>query len=152
MALVKRATVDSSIEIDPKAVGERLRVLRSSASMSQTAFASIVGIAKTTFADWELGLRLPTVEAAYKLQSYFNADINWLFWGGSNEPCQPISFSDIWGAEDRLQTLARDANVQIALDQRRQLIEDILQRPQSQQEVAYRAFEAGIKSGAGNER
>jgi transcriptional regulator with XRE-family HTH domain len=150
VALVKRAAVSSEQEIDPKAVGERLRALRAGLSMSQTAVASALGVAKTTYADWEIGLRLPTVEAAYRLQFQFNVDIDWLFWGGSPEPCRPIAFHDIWEAEDRLLGLANNTNVRIALDQRRKLIEDILQRPPSQQEVAYHAFEVGIKSGVGN--
>jgi transcriptional regulator with XRE-family HTH domain len=146
--LVKRTSKKGAVSaIDVKAVAGRLRFLRFSQGESQSAVASKLGVATTTYADWELGLRLPTIEALFVLLSDGRIDIDWLILGETAEPQKSIFFSDIWQAVDRIEALSNEAKTKLDEAEKRALVEAVLSKPPSQQAAVYEGFKRGLASG-----
>jgi transcriptional regulator with XRE-family HTH domain len=146
--LVKRSSKRGALStIDIKAVAGRLRFLRFSQGESQSAVAGKLGVATTTYADWELGLRLPTVEALVVLLNDSHVDMDWLISGETDEPEKSIFFNDIWQTVDRIEALSNEAKTKLDEAEKRALVETILSKPPSQQAALYEGFKRGLASG-----
>ena len=64
---------------DPLALGARIRRLRG--SMSQTAFAELLGIRQEEISRFESGLRVPSVEFLVRLSGIHKVTLDWLVMG-----------------------------------------------------------------------
>jgi transcriptional regulator with XRE-family HTH domain len=64
---------------DPLALGARIRHLRG--SMSQTAFAELLGIRQEEISRFESGLRVPSVEFLVRLSGIHKVTLDWLVMG-----------------------------------------------------------------------
>ncbi len=58
----------------------RLKELRSGKNLTQKAVANSLGIAESTYANWEQGRTQPCVADIFKLLQVFAADANELFY------------------------------------------------------------------------
>ena len=66
-------------EIDVMA-GRRLRAVREAMGIGQAAFGHIVGVERTTLANWEAG-RLPDVRAMVRLMQKVGVPLDWIYAG-----------------------------------------------------------------------
>lgn len=66
------------IELDAKKIGNKLKRLRKYLKMSQEKFASICGMAQSTYSHYETGHKLITSFNAYSICKTFNVSMDWL--------------------------------------------------------------------------
>ena len=57
---------------------ERLKELREEAGLSQIELAKLVKLSKSAIAYWELGQRVPSLEAVIVLADYFNVSLDYI--------------------------------------------------------------------------
>ncbi|QTR51607.1 helix-turn-helix domain-containing protein [Candidatus Thiothrix anitrata] len=67
------------VELDPIAIGLRLREVRG--GMSQTEFAEQLGVAQMTVSNYETGKRIPDVGFLLEVLNKFDADPTWVISG-----------------------------------------------------------------------
>jgi transcriptional regulator with XRE-family HTH domain len=73
----------SDSEVDLRAVGSRIRQLRS--QTTQEEFASLLGISQAQLSKYELGLSAPPLGVLVRLTNLFDKQIDWILtW--KNEP------------------------------------------------------------------
>ena len=73
----------SDSEVDLRAVGSRIRQLRS--QTTQEEFASLLGISQAQLSKYELGLSAPPLGVLVRLIKLFDKQIDWIL-TGKNEP------------------------------------------------------------------
>lgn len=61
------------------AIGERIRILRQSRDLTQTAFGKAVGAAQPTVSQWESGAKVPADGMQRRLADFFHVSHAWLF-------------------------------------------------------------------------
>jgi transcriptional regulator with XRE-family HTH domain len=71
------------VELDPVAIGLRLREVRG--GMSQTEFAELLGVAQMTVSNYETGKRVPDVGFLIEILNKFDADPTWVISGQRNQ-------------------------------------------------------------------
>lgn len=76
--------IDVSADIDLEAIGRRVEELRG--KLSQTDFASRLGVDRKTVGTWERGERLPDTRALLGLWSEFDANPAWVLCGSGASP------------------------------------------------------------------
>lgn len=77
---------------------ERLKASRSECKLTQQQVADILGVDRSTYAYYELGVSIPSIENLITLSNIFNVDFSWL--SGADKP------ADKWNApEGEIQTL-----------------------------------------------
>ncbi len=84
----------------------RLRELRESRGLKQTAFAKAFGVAQNTVSNWENGNRILDVDTAAKIADFFNVSVDFLL-NRTNNPKQQASLDNI--DEERLDEELIDA-------------------------------------------
>lgn len=62
-----------------KIFSERLKEIRTEANLSRAEVADKLGIALSTYGNWEQGRRAPSIGEIYKLLDVFEIDANELF-------------------------------------------------------------------------
>lgn len=74
------------VEINKQQVGQRIKQLRTTATISMATLASSIDVAsKSTINDWEKGRTLPNPERLTKLATYFHVSVNYLRYGNLND-------------------------------------------------------------------
>lgn len=68
--------------------GERLKMLREKAGVSQQKIADIVGVTQQAVGKWETGKAEPDLATVAKLAEYFNCSTDYLL-GKSDDPRPP---------------------------------------------------------------
>lgn len=61
--------------------GRRIKAFRVASGMSQTELARHLGFNVTQYANWETGIRRPSIEAAIVICDAFDVTLDWLFRG-----------------------------------------------------------------------
>jgi transcriptional regulator with XRE-family HTH domain len=74
----------------PAAIGERLRKVRESLSLTQTEMASRAGVSPRTWQSWERAEYYPTAEALRFLAEQ-GTDVNWVLTGNMTPPAPSAS-------------------------------------------------------------
>lgn len=62
-------------------IGRRIKSLRINSNLTQAEFAKSVGFNVTQYANWEGGVRRPTITAAIVLCDAFDVTLDWIFRG-----------------------------------------------------------------------
>lgn len=62
-------------------LGNNLRVLREQTGMSQTAFARSIFIARSSYSDYERGLRFPDLSLLLFICDYYGVALNTMLYG-----------------------------------------------------------------------
>jgi|GEM_PF-3271330 len=70
------------MEVD---IGQRIKVLRKSYSMSQAAFASLIGISQGTLSEIEKGKFRPSMETVVAISREFGVKTDWILRDGNSE-------------------------------------------------------------------
>lgn len=60
-------------------LGEKLRILRKQAGMTQTKLAHDLGLSTSTIGMYEQGRRLPNEKVAIQISEYFRVSLDWLY-------------------------------------------------------------------------
>ena len=71
---MKKATTNSLIKKYP----ERMRALRQDCDLTQKAVAEVLGVAQTTYSQYELYSRSMPIEHLYKLCQFYNVSADYL--------------------------------------------------------------------------
>lgn len=74
---VPRKTAASDLDV---MAGRRLRAVREALNIGQAAFGHILGVERTTLANWEAG-RLPDVRAMVRLWQKLGVPLEWIYGG-----------------------------------------------------------------------
>jgi len=74
-------------------LGDRLRNLREKKGLSQYEMARRLGMARTTYTGYELGIREPDNETLKKLARFFDVSVDYLV-GNSDDPTPPGETSE----------------------------------------------------------
>ncbi len=67
---------DVMVELDKPSFGSVLKALRKSKELTKQAAAKLVGVAETTFGQWENDRRVPSFETIKKICEAFKVDLN----------------------------------------------------------------------------
>lgn len=109
--------------------GQRIKELRSGKELTQSEFATLLGIAKTTLAAYEQEKNEPNIAMLTKMASFFDVTVDYLVGktNCSNSDYQP--FADSLGIDEKtidiLKSLGGDPNDYTELD----FLEAIMQHP-----------------------
>lgn len=71
----------ASDEISPRAIGERLAMLRQVLGLAQYEVAARAGIPPNTYNQYETGVRRPSLENAVALCEAFDLTLDWIYRG-----------------------------------------------------------------------
>jgi transcriptional regulator with XRE-family HTH domain len=71
----------NNLEIDKKAIGHRLKLIRKTLNLSQREFAENLDISSSSICSIESGKGLPRHDVIYNLAAKFNVNINFLLHG-----------------------------------------------------------------------
>lgn len=77
------STPDYPPEIDLKEIGSRLKEVREKLEMSQVELCKKIGLGTTTWNNWELGRRLPSVEYMIKLRRFIPISLDRIYFGSN---------------------------------------------------------------------
>lgn len=66
---------------DRKSVGARLRLTRDALGMDQGEFGSRAGIKSSTYNQYEMGVNMPSLEAAHRLCDTYHLALDWIYRG-----------------------------------------------------------------------
>ncbi|MBJ6610599.1 MAG: helix-turn-helix transcriptional regulator [Candidatus Thiothrix moscowensis] len=80
------------VELDPVAIGQRLREVRG--DMSQIEFARRMGVTQTTITNYETGKRTPDVGFVVGLMNLFGTNPAW-FISGQRESVERVSSDEL---------------------------------------------------------
>jgi transcriptional regulator with XRE-family HTH domain len=79
--MIHPATAKLTIELDAKAIGQRIARARRSKRWRQADLAAACGVTKSTICAWELGMRIPPVQRIARLAIHLRRSIDWLLCG-----------------------------------------------------------------------
>lgn len=88
-------------------LGERIKIIRKSNSLSQKIFAEKIGVKQSTLSCYENGISLPSIDVLIRIAFVFDVSIDWLceLTNNVNDTASISSFGDIFRFLFRLDTL-----------------------------------------------
>lgn len=89
---------------------DRLKIARKACGLTQQQVSELLGVDRSTYAYYELGVSSPSLDRAMKLASMFHVEIDWLFRDDESEEKK----TDKWSApETVLEALAQIKEMKI---------------------------------------
>ena len=79
--------------MDDNILGQRLKILRLRAGLTQTEFGQPFNLAKSTISQYESGKSRPDDELKKKIADYYNVSLDWLMGRTENKSFPPIQHS-----------------------------------------------------------
>lgn len=98
------------MKIDKKAVGSRIKQIRTNKGYTLEAFGKVINASKSSISEWEKGNYLPTKERLYNISKIANLTIDELFFGENKKGIQDLYEQIIKLSKDDATTLINKVN------------------------------------------
>lgn len=81
-------------------LGNNLKLLRTTRNISQSDMAEVLGLTRSSYAQYELGNRMPDARILYEISRFFSFDMELLFEQNQSKFLSEISFAVIHSESD----------------------------------------------------